>query len=193
MARREKTAITPEEYRKRVRFTDDFFFGHLMQDKELCRRLAEVLLGMKIKSVRLHQTQRELKRERHTHGIRLDAYLEDEDRVIVIEMQTVSLKWLFKRIRLYQGFLDTAMLPAGSSYMSLKDTYIIFLCMFDPVGLPVYMVEQVFKGTGGAKYDDGTNRILYNATKMLPSGKNARTARFVRCWNICKRGVSNLA
>ena len=122
---------------------------------------------MKIKSVQLHQTQRTLKRERHTHGVRLDAYLEDEDRIVVIEMQTANKKGLFKRIRLYQGLLDTATLPAGSSYMSLKDTYIVFLCTFDPVGLglPVYVVEQVFKGAGGAKYDDGTCRILYNATK----------------------------
>ena len=58
-----------------------------MQDKDLCRRLAQVLVGVKIKSVRLHQTQRQLKRERYTHGIRLDAYLEDEDRIVVIEMQ----------------------------------------------------------------------------------------------------------
>ena len=51
--------------------------------------------------------------------------------------------------------------------MSLKDTYIVFLCTFDPVGLalPVYTVEQVFCSTGGAKYDDGTHKILYNALK----------------------------
>ena len=58
--------------------------------------------------------------------------------------------------------LDTATLPAGSSYMSLKDTYIVFLCTFDPVGLglTMYVVEQVFKGTGGAKYDDGAHNPL---------------------------------
>ena len=167
LKRKQHKRLTREEYRKRVKFTDDFFFSRVMQDKELCRRLAEVLLGLKIKSVRLHQTQRQLKRERHTHGIRLDAYLEDEDRIVVIEMQTASKKSLFKRIRLYQGLLDTAMLPAGSSYMSLKDTYIVFLCTFDPakLGLPVYVVEQVFAGTGGAKYDDGTCKILYNCLK----------------------------
>ena len=167
LKRKQYKRLTREEYRKRVKFTDDFFFSRVMQNEELCRRLAEVLLGVKIKRVRLHQTQRQLKRERHTHGIRLDAYLEDEDRIVVIEMQTASKKSLFKRIRLYQGMLDTAMLPLGSSYMSLKDTYIIFLCTFDPVGLglPVYVVEQVFAGTGGAKYDDGTCKILYNCLK----------------------------
>ena len=159
-----RISLTREEYKQRVKFTDDFFFSRLMQNEDLCRRLAQVLVGVKIKSVRLHQSQRQLKRERHTHGIRLDAYLEDEDRIIVIEMQTTNQKWLFKRIRLYQGMLDTASLPAGSSYMSLKDTYIVFLCTFDPVGLglPVYIVEQVFRDTSGAKYDDGAHKTLYN-------------------------------
>ena len=87
LKRRWRKRLTREEYRKRVCFIDDFFFSRLMQDEELCRRLAEVLVGVKIKSVKLHQTQRTLKRQRHTHGIRLDAYLEDEGRVIVIEMR----------------------------------------------------------------------------------------------------------
>ena len=167
LKRRRRKRFTREEYRERVRFTDDFFFGRLMQNEDLCRRLAEVLVGVKIKSVKLHQTQRQLKREHHTYGIRLDAYLEDEDRIVVIEMQTASQKWLFKRIRLYQGMLDTAMLPAGSSYMSLKDTYIIFLCTFDPVnlGLPVYTVRQTYEEDSSAIYDDGTCRILYNSLK----------------------------
>ena len=167
LKRRGRKRLTREEYRKRVCFVDDFFFSRLMQDEELCRRLAEVLVGVKIKSVKLHQTQRSLKRERHTHGIRLDAYLEDEDRIIVIEMQTANQKWLFKRIRLYQGLLDTATLPAGKSYMSLKDTYIIFLCTFDPVGqgLPVYTVRQTYQETDDKDYDDGTCKILYNATE----------------------------
>lgn len=167
MTQTNRRMITPEEYRKRVRFTDDFFFGRIMQDMALCRRLAEVLLGVKIKNVQLHQSQHSLKREQHTHGIRLDAYLEDEDRIVIIEMQTANQKWLFKRIRLYQGLLDTAMLPAGSSYMSLKDTYIIFLCTFDPVGrgLPVYTIRQTYEEADDKAYNDGTRRILYNATK----------------------------
>ena len=167
LKRKQHKRLTREEYRKRVKFTDDFFFSRVMQNEKLCRRLAEVLLGLKIKHVRLHQTQRQLKREKYTHGIRLDAYLEDEDRIVVIEMQTTDAKSLFKRIRLYQGMLDTAMLPAGSSYMSLKDTYIIFLCTFDPVGLglPVYTVRQTYEETDEKYYDDGTCKILYNCLK----------------------------
>ena len=62
--------------------------------------------------------------------------------------------------------LDTAMLPAGKSYMSLKDTYVIFLCTFDPVGLglPIYTVRQTYEEDDTATYNDGTSKILYNCT-----------------------------
>ena len=82
---RRRKRLTRDEYKERVKFTDDFFFSRVMQDMALCQRIVQVLLGLKIKSVSLHQTQRALKREKHSHGIRLDAYLEDENRMIVIE------------------------------------------------------------------------------------------------------------
>ena len=49
--------------------------------------------------------------------------------------------------------------------MSLKNTYIIFLCTFDPVelGLPIYTVRQCYEENLYKKYDDGTCKILYNA------------------------------
>ena len=46
------------------RFTDDFFFNRIMQNKELCRELAEVLLGIKVESVEFHETHRVLRREK---------------------------------------------------------------------------------------------------------------------------------
>ena len=170
--------ITPEEYRERVKFTDDFFFNRVMQDEELCRQLAEALLGVKVESVKLHETQRFLRRQKGTHGIFLDVVLEDSKRVIVFEAQMRNKGDIEKRTRYYQGVLDTATLPKGETYASLKDTYIVFICTFDPfgLGLPVYTVEKVFKEARGkkqaegeeddeeTKYDDGANAIFYNCT-----------------------------
>ena len=156
--------ITPEEYRKRVRFTDDFFFNRVMQDKELCRNLAEVLLGVKVESVEFHETQRVLRREKKTHGVQLDVILEDSRQVIVFEAQMTNKCDIERRTRFYQGVLDTATLPKGKSYRSLKDTYIVFICTFDPFkqGLPVYTVRQVFKEAPKKNYNDGTHAIFYN-------------------------------
>ena len=164
MAKNDKIEITADEYKKRVCFTDDFFFGRLMQDKELCRQLAETLLGIKVESVEFHETQRVLRREKHSHGIQLDVMLEDSRRVIVFEAQMSNKGDIERRTRFYQGVLDTATLPKGSSYRSLKDTYVVFICTFDPfkLGLPVYTVRQTYEEAHEVKYDDGTNAIFYN-------------------------------
>ena len=164
MANKNKMTISPEEYKKRVRFTDDFFFGRLMQDKKLCRQLAEVLLGLKVENVEFHETQRALRREKHSHGIQLDVMLEDSKQVIVFEAQMANKGDIERRTRFYQGVLDTATLHRGSSYRSLKDTYIVFICTFDPfaLDLPVYTVNHVFKEAPKKNYDDGTNAIFYN-------------------------------
>ena len=164
MANKDKMTISPEEYRKRVRFTDDFFFNRVMQDKKLCRELAEVLLGVKVESVDFHETQRVLRREKHSHGIQLDVMLEDSKRVIVFEAQMANKGDIERRTRFYQGVLDTATLHRGSSYRSLKDSYIVFICTFDPfkLGLPVYTVNHVFKEAPKKNYDDGTHAIFYN-------------------------------
>ena len=135
-----------------------------MQDKKLCRQLAEVLLGLKVENVEFHETQRTLRREKHSHGIQLDVILEDSKQVIVFEAQMANKGDIERRTRFYQGVLDTATLHKGKSYRSLKDTYIVFICTFDPfaLDLPVYTVNHVFKESPKKNYDDGTHAIFYN-------------------------------
>ena len=178
MVDKDKMAISDEEYRKRVCFTDDFFFNRIMQDKELCRELAETLLGIKVESVEFHETQRVLRREKQSHGIQLDVMLEDSRQVIVFEAQMTNKGDIERRTRFYQGVLDTATLPKGKSYRSLKDTYIVFICTFDPFakGLPVYTVRQVFKETPKKDYDDGTHAILRDEyiPIIAPHGESVR-------------------
>ena len=49
-------------------------------------------------------------------------YLEDENgRVVDTEMQNN-----------YQGMIDQEILPSGTDYIFLKETYIIFICTCDP-------------------------------------------------------------
>ena len=156
--------ISREEYKKRVKFTDDFFFSRIMQDEMICKDFIEDLLGMKIMDIKFHTTQRFFKREKHTHGIRVDVLLEEPRKMIVVEMQTTNYL-LPLRARFYQGIIDTATLPKGASYKALKETYIIFICTFDPfgLGLPIYNVKQVFEAAPEVQYNDGSHKIFYNA------------------------------
>lgn len=73
-------------------------------------------------------------------GIRLDVYVEGENEVYNIEMQTSANPNLAKRARYYQGMNDVHMLKKAADYKQLKPSYIIFICMFDLFGegLPIY-------------------------------------------------------
>ena len=49
------------------------------------------------------------------------------------------------RMRYYQAALDVAFLDQGYSYQTLNDSYIIFICLFDPIGYnrAVYTFENI--------------------------------------------------
>ena len=60
------------------------------------------------------------------------------------------------------GNIDVEQLSKGKSYSSLKESWIVFFCTFDPFGqgLPVYTVRQTYEEAHEAKYDDGTHKVL---------------------------------
>ena len=60
-------------------------------------------------------------------------------------------------------------LSKGKSYLSLKESWIVFFCTFDPfgLGLPVYTVRQTYEEAHEAKYDDGTHKVLRDERKRF--------------------------
>ena len=77
-------------------------------------------------------------------GVRFDVYTKDENRIFDIEIQTTNQKNLPKRARYYQSVIDMDNLSHGEKYSQLKESYVIFLCLFDPFGekLPMYFFEN---------------------------------------------------
>ena len=71
-------------------FTDDFMFGKvLVNNPEICRRLLEVLLEIRIKKISFPERQKTIEILSDGKGIRLDVYVDDENGTIYnIEMQT---------------------------------------------------------------------------------------------------------
>ena len=184
LKKRRKLRLTRAQYAEHVKFTDDFFFSRLMRDEELCKELIEILLNEKIDRVVFCTTQHSLRREKFTHGIIVDVFLESTGKKIVVELQTAKTPGLPQRTRLYQGMTDTATLPRGKSYKSLKDSYILFLCTFDPfgLGLPVYTVRQCYEEAKDTKYDDGTHKVYYNSTafERCPNENIKAVLRFMQ-------------
>lgn len=57
---------------------------------------------------------------------------------INVEMQAVSHAALGKRARYYHSQIDMDLLETGKEYVELPDSYVIFICDFDPFGLSKY-------------------------------------------------------
>ena len=93
-------------------------------------------------------------------------YFEDEDGVVYdIEMQTAWNKNLPRRSRYYQGMIDLNYLSKGRDFGDLPDSYIIFICTFDPFGKGknVYSFEPMCREDASMLLDDGTHRIFLSA------------------------------
>ncbi len=155
-----------------LEFRDDFMFGKVMEDKELCREVLECLLQRPVGELIEIQTQKEFKYYSDGKPIRLDVYNKDSDSVIYdAEMQNLNnktLEWhtLPKRSRFYQGIIDTDYLDKGNSYKSLPDSNVIFICTFDPFGydLAHYTFRERCNEETDLILDDGTEKHFYNCT-----------------------------
>ena len=149
-----------------LRFTDDFMFCRVMQNPDLCKGVIERLLGIKVEKIEYPELQKEIRPYYSAHGIRLDVYIKDSDRIFDIEMQTSIPENLPRRMRYYQSMIDVDSLISGCEYETLKESYVIFLCTKDPFGfgLPVYTFNTACKEKSGFALNDGINKIFFNAS-----------------------------
>ena len=148
-------------------FTDDFLFSKIMRNPKIAKGVVQNLLGIKVKKIEFVTSQYSIDELYNGKGIRLDAYLEDEDKVIDIEMQTVIKKDEGLRMRYYQSMIDIDHLNRGESYSDLKESYVVFICLDDPFGdgKPVY--NFVTKELDGERIlNDRIHKVIYNASSF---------------------------
>ena len=111
---------------------DNFMFGAVMVDEELCREFLELALGFKIARVTVSK-EKSIVYHPEYKGVRLDVVADDEKRTHYnVEMQVLRKKHLGKRSRYYHSQIDMELLLAGLEYGQLPDSYVIFVCDFDP-------------------------------------------------------------
>ena len=67
-------------------------------------------------------------------AVKLDVFATDELAWYNVEMLCYVDKDLPKRSRMYQAEIDSDRLKGGQSYSELRDSYIIFICNYDPFG-----------------------------------------------------------
>ena len=148
---------------KNLPLSNAFMFGEVMRDESICKLFLEELLGCKIAKLKFINKEYDLADTKYSHGIRLDVYLADANNTHYdIEMQN-SVEALERRCRYYQAGIDRRTLEKNAKYRDLPESYIIFVCNYDPYKLGYARYERVMyiKDTD-LVYDDGSHVIFLN-------------------------------
>lgn len=146
---------------------NDFLFGKVMQNPELCKELLKrILPELEIERIEYPELQKMIKFDADAKSVRLDVYVRDEKQTIYdIEMQVTNTKELAKRTRFYQSMIDLQMIDKGQSYKQLKPSYIIFICPFDMFdkGRHIYTFQNICKEDHKILLKDEATKIFLNA------------------------------
>ncbi len=117
---------------------DNFMFGAVMADEEMCREFLEMVLGFPIGKVRVSK-EHSLIYNPEYRGVRLDVYAKDDSHTRYnVEMQVSKDDSLPRRSRYYHSQIDMELLLSNISYSELPDSYVIFICDYDPCGRKKY-------------------------------------------------------
>lgn len=151
---------------RELTFADAPMFDRVMADEEVCRKVVEVILDVKIDKVVYHNIEQALEPVFGGRGVRLDAYLKDSEAVYDIEMQAYEQLCLDRRFRYYQSAIDANLLRKGEGYDLLPDSYIVFICLSDPYGrgLARYDFERVCSCDPPLLSECGSHWITLNAS-----------------------------
>ncbi|EOS40264.1 hypothetical protein C808_01235 [Lachnospiraceae bacterium M18-1] len=169
---------------EKLEIKDDFLFAKVMRDKRLCKKLLERLLQIKIKDIVYLEEQKSIDIEKDAKSIRLDVYVEEGNRVFNLEMQTTDKRNLPKRSRYYQGMIDLNTIEKGENYKKLKESYVIFICTFDPFHQEKaqYTFENFCMEDKELKLNDGTKKIFFNAKDYI-NAKDEEIREFLKYVN----------
>ena len=119
---------------KNLTIKNNFMFAAVMSDEENCKGFLERALPIKVDHVEI-STEKSIVYHPEYKGVRLDVYAKDENNTRYnVEMQVLKQLALGRRSRYYQSYMDMDLLVKGCEYAELPDSYVIFLCDFDPFG-----------------------------------------------------------
>ena len=149
---------------KELTIKDNFMFGAVMMDEENCKGLLERVLEIPIERVEVSR-EKSIVYHPEYKGVRLDVYAKDEHQSHYnVEMHVERKAALGKRSRYYQSQMDMELLLSGEDYSELPNTYVIFICDFDPFGEEKYryVFEMQCKESKQTNLEDGRTILFLN-------------------------------
>ena len=148
-------------------FKDNFMFGAVMVNEEICRDFLEMAVGFPIEKVEISKEKSMIYHPEY-RGIRLDIIARDENRTHYnVEMQVARKSHMEKRARYYHSQMDMELLLTGEDYRELPAAYVIFICDFDPFGQKKYRytIRNTCAETGFPIADGSTTIFLSTCGK----------------------------
>ena len=152
---------------KSLTIANDFVFGKVMLDEDLCKEVLEAILATDIERIEYVGRQDAIDVTEDGHGVRLDVYVRDDrGTVYSVEMQATDTHELPQRSRYYHAMLALSQIGKGAPYRSLRDSYVIFICGFDLFGLGrrVYSFQSRCEDDSDLCLNDGVHTIFLAAT-----------------------------
>ena len=170
-------------------FIDDGMFQAVMHEPGISEEVIERLLRVKVEKIVYPELEKQIEPFYTTKGVRLDVYLKDENKIIDVEIQTYRQDAIGKRTRYYQSMIDIDSLMKGQDYSELLESYVLFICTFDPFqnntdkgfGLPCYTFKNICLENSDVALDDKSIKVIYNASayKAVKDEKIQDFLRFV--------------
>ena len=164
-----------------LEITDDFLFGKVMRNPEICKRTVEAILDIQIDHIEYPEEQKVIDISVDAKSVRLDVYVKDsKDTIYNIEMQPTNRGILPKRSRYYQSMIDLNLIEKGQAYKKLNPSYIIFICAFDLFGKNrcIYTFENRCVQETDLPLGDETTKIFLNS-KGDKTNVNVNLAAFL--------------
>ena len=144
-----------------------------MECEPICKEFLEMLFNAKIEKITYLSSQNTVTANSGAKTVRLDVLVKDKAGTSYdIEMQVGNEYNIPKRMRYYQAVLDVAFLDKGYSYKALNESFIIFVCLFDPIGRnrAVSTFENICTEDRNILLQDGTKKIILNAGAFKETG-----------------------
>ena len=161
---------------KDLNLLDRFLFAEAMEDSENMKDILDIVLGQDTTLKFLPQTEKESRTSPLNRFVKLDVCAWDaNDTVYDTEVQKENTHNLPHRSRLYQGVIDSKLLPPGTvDFNDLNDVFVILIMPFDLFGYGLYRYTFQMKcaEVPGLKLADGATRIFLNTRGTNPEGVN---------------------
>ena len=163
-------------------FADHYMFEKVLhENQDICKELLERLLKIQIDHITYPEIEKTISPYYESKGVRLDVYLKDSNKVFDIELQNAMDENLAFRTRYYQSMIDTDNLLKGEHYSKLPESFIIFICTYDPFGnnLSSYTFENRCNENLNIQLNDKIIKKFFNA-KAYEQEKDVAIKSFLK-------------